>query len=57
MADYHTVPEEDTTGAIPYIPYTQNQTEITNLNYVEWGNVLNKPTFGIGSKRIGKTCW
>ena len=43
---YHPIPVDDSGGNIPYISYVNNQTNITNLNYVEWSNVLTKPTFG-----------
>ena len=43
---YHPIPEDDTGGNIPYVSYQNNQTNITNLNNVEWANILTKPTFG-----------
>ena len=32
---YHQIPEDDTGGNIPYVSYENNQTNITNLNFVE----------------------
>ena len=43
---FHTPPELDTGGNIAYVSYIDNQSVLTNLNYVEWSNILTKPTFG-----------
>ena len=41
--DYAPFPETDSGGNISYIQYDNNQTAITNLNYVEWANILSYP--------------
>jgi hypothetical protein len=41
--DYVPFPELDSGGNIAYIQYDNNQTAITNLNYVEWANILSNP--------------
>ena len=41
--DYHPFPETEVGGSIAYVPFENNQVEITNLNSVEWVNVLSNP--------------
>ena len=41
--DYHPFPETGVGGNIAYAPFVNNQAEITNLNSVEWANVLSNP--------------
>ena len=41
--DYHPFPETEVGGNIAYVPFVNNQAEITNLNSVEWANVLSNP--------------
>jgi len=41
--DYVPFPETDTGGNIAYVPFENNQTAITNLNSVEWANILSNP--------------
>ena len=42
---FHTPPELDTGGNIAYVSYIDNQSVLTNLNYVEWSNILTNVEF------------